>query len=294
MWIVKNRKWFYILSGIVVSLSLVFVTVFGLKPSIDFTGGLIIDVSCQDCTQIEQAVKSELKGGFSLRESEHGFILRTKNLGENEKENLLTLLENSGAQISRFSEVGPTIGKELRRKAAVAIFLVVLSIILFIAFVFRHVSKPVSSWKYGVIAIVALLHDIIIPVGVFAVLGKFFGAEVGVLFVMALLAILGYSVNDTIVVFDRIRERLRENKNNNISEPFEETVGEALSQTIVRSINTSFTTLLVLLSLYFVGAESTKHFALTLIAGVLAGTYSSIFLASPLLVSWFNLQKNKK
>ena len=293
MWIVKNRKWFYILSGAVVSLSLIFVAVFGLKPGIDFTGGLIIDVSCQDCTQIEQVVKNELKKGFSLRNSEEGFILRTKNLEENEKENLLALLENSGAQISRFSEVGPTIGKELRRKADVAIFLVVLSIILFIAFVFRHVSKPVSSWKYGVIAIVALLHDIIIPVGVFAVLGKFFGAEVGVLFVMALLAILGYSVNDTIVVFDRIRERLRENKNNNISEPFEETVGEALSQTIVRSINTSFTTLLVLLSLYFVGAETTKHFALTLIAGVLAGTYSSIFLASPLLVSWFNLQKNK-
>jgi preprotein translocase subunit SecF len=170
----------------------------------------------------------------------------------------------------------------------------VLAIIFFIAFTFRHVSKPVSSWKYGSIAIVALLHDIALPVGLFAILGKFFGAEVDILFVMALLAILGYSVNDTIVVFDRVRENLRQNKDANIREKFEETVGRSLNQTFTRSINTSVTTGLVLISLFLIGGETTKWFALTLLSGVMAGTYSSIFLATPLLVWVSGHQKEEK
>jgi len=162
--------------------------------------------------------------------------------------------------------------------------IVVVAIILFIALAFRKVSEPVSSWKYGVIAIIALLHDIIVPVGLFALLGVVVSAEIDVLFVMALLAILGYSVNDTIVVFDRVRENLRTNSELNKKEDFELTVGKSLNQTYTRSINTSLTTLFVLLTLFFLGAPVTQNFALVLLTGVIAGTYSSIFLATPLLV----------
>jgi len=194
----------------------------------------------------------------------------------------MELLSFGGAENliqKRFNTIGPAIGEELKQKAYIAMGIVVLAIILFIAFAFRKVSEPVSSWKYGFVAILALMHDIIIPTGVFALLGLFTGAEVDILFVTALLAILGFSVNDTIVVFDRIRENLMLNKERNKNENFAETVGHSLEQTFARSINTSLTTLLVLLTLLFVGGESTKYFALTLVIGVIAGTYSSIFLA---------------
>ena len=165
-----------------------------------------------------------------------------------------------------------------------------LAIIFFIAFVFRHVSAPVSSWKYGIIAIIALLHDIIVTIGLFAVLGALVGAEVDILFVMALLAILGYSVNDTIVVFDRVRENLRTNLELNRKEDFELTVGKSLNQTYIRSINTSLTTFFVLITLFMLGPLATQNFALVLLTGVIAGTYSSICLATPLLVAVNDLQ----
>ena len=174
----------------------------------------------------------------------------------------------------------------MRIKALLAFSIVVVAIVLFIAYVFRHVSKPVSSWKYGVISIIALLHDVIIPVGLFAILGSVVGAEIDVLFIVALLTILGYSVNDTIVVFDRVRENLRENQQLKRKEDFELTVGKSLNQTFARSINTSLTTTLVLLALFFFGGVATQNFALVLIMGIVAGTYSSLCLASPLLVAW--------
>ncbi|MCR4306599.1 MAG: protein translocase subunit SecF, partial [Candidatus Yonathbacteria bacterium] len=185
----------------------------------------------------------------------------------------------------RFNSIGPVIGSELKRKAVIAIIIVMVAIILFITFAFRRVSEPVSSWKYGLVAIVALAHDVIIPTGVFAVLGNFFiDFQVNVLFVTALLAILGFSIHDTIVVFDRIRENLRRNKEYHIDKGFAETVGEGLSQTFTRSINTSMTVVFVMLVLYFLGGEPTRQFALALSVGVIAGTYSSVFIASPLLV----------
>ena len=185
----------------------------------------------------------------------------------------------------RFNSIGPTIGKELRNKAFVAIGIVIIAIMLFVAFVFRKVSKPVSSWKYGVAAIIALIHDIIVPTGVFAFLGYILGVEIDILFVMALLAILGYSVNDTIVVFDRVRENLRLNREHGSEESFDLTVGKSLNQTYARSINTSLTTLFVVIALFFFGSEATQDFALVLAIGIIAGTYSSIFLATPLLVA---------
>jgi preprotein translocase subunit SecF len=167
----------------------------------------------------------------------------------------------------------------------------VACIILFIAFAFRGVSKPVASWKYGVVAIITLLHDILVPTGLFAILGHVVGAEVDSLFIVALLTILGVSINDTIVVFDRIRENLSRNHERGKKEEFAEVVGRSIWQTLARSINTSLTVVIVLVALYVWGPASTQTFALTLIVGMIAGTYSSIFLASPLLVAWEKLQR---
>jgi preprotein translocase SecF subunit len=184
------------------------------------------------------------------------------------------------------------VGSELATNAVWGIIAVVVGIILFVTFAFRKVSDPVSSWVYGSTAIFALVHDILLPAGVFAVLGAVRGAQVDLLFVMALLAILGFSVNDTIVVFDRIRENLREGYEGSEEDMFADTVGLSLEQTYARSVNTSLTTLVVLAALYFLGGESTRLFSLTLLVGVIAGTYSSIFLASPLLVKVREWQKN--
>ena len=192
-----------------------------------------------------------------------------------------------------FSSIGPTVGQELTRKAILAVILISIAIICFIAFAFRKVSKPVSSWKYGLIAIFTLLHDVAIPVGLFVVFSHYYGTELDTLFVVAVLTILGLSVSDTIVIFDRIRENLRHE--GNISKAnFSQIVGNSLKQSYVRSICTSLTVILVLLALFFVGPATTKSFALMLTAGMFFGTYSSIFLASPLLVLVEDWQKNKQ
>lgn len=294
MFVVKNKKIFFGISGLLVVLSLVAILVWGLPLGIDFTGGSVLEISYEDrpeLAEVERAIVEMGIEGASVRPTllgaaadgqagRDGYLIRTRFLEDSERAGLVSEL---GGNVERFSSVGPTIGEELRRKAIYAMLFVVALIILYIAFAFRHVSEPVRSWKYGVAAIVALIHDILIPTGVIVVLGQFGNATADTLFVMALLAILGLSVNDTIVVFDRIRERLTMNKEKNKGEPFEQTVGKGLSQTYTRSINTSLTTLLVLLALFFIGGATVHTFVLTLIVGVVAGTYSSIFLASPLL-----------
>lgn len=175
-----------------------------------------------------------------------------------------------------------------------AIILVIICIVLFITFAFRKVSEPVSSWKYGMISIIALCHDMIIPTGVFIVLGHFLpGYQIDTLFVTAILVILGFSIHDTIVVFDRVRENLRVNSGNKIKKTFEETVGASISQTFIRSINTSLTTLLAILVVYLIGPVATKHFALALLVGIFFGTYSSIFIGSNLLVTLEKMQEKK-
>lgn len=292
MLVVKYRKIFFIISAVLVAAAISSITFFGLNFGIEFTGGEIAEVRYEvrpEKTAIETQLNELDLGVYSLRAAgDEEFILRVRPLEEAERASVfaaITQVGESVGTIERFNSVGPTIGEELRNKAWIAMLAVIFAIIFFIAIAFRKVSEPVSSWKYGVIAIVALMHDVIIPTGVFAAVGYFLGAEVDVLFVMALLAILGYSVNDTIVVFDRVRENLSENEENNRREDFELTVGKSLNQTYARSINTSLTTLAVLLALFFIGSEVTQDFALVLIAGVLAGTYSSIFLATPLLVT---------
>jgi preprotein translocase subunit SecF len=293
MFIIKYKKIFFAVSTLLVLTSIGLVIFGGLDFGIDFTGGSLMEFEYAgekpEISEVQGRVNNLAIGEYKLQPTgEKGFVLRTRDLEESERAALVDLLrfEEAGQLIEkRFNTVGPIVGEELKQKAYIAIGIVVLAIILFIAFSFRKVSKPVSSWKYGLVAIVALIHDIIIPTGFFVLLGMFLGAEADILFVTALLAILGFSVNDTIVVFDRVRENLRLNQERKIKEAFGETVGKSLNQTFARSINTSLTTLFVLLTLLVLGGETTRYFALTLAVGVVAGTYSSLFLASPLLIS---------
>lgn len=299
MWVIKNKKIFFSLSGILIGLSFLAIAVFGIEWGLDFTGGSIIEVEYEEnrptVGQIEEALTPLEFSGASIQPTgELGVILRLPDITPEQKNSLdeaLSIEEEFSFEQERFSSVGPTLGAELYKKGLWAIGLVIVIIILFIAFTFSGVSKPVSSWKYGIATIIALAHDITIPLGLMAVLGQFYGLQVDALFLTALLAILGLSVNDTIVVFDRVRENLNNQENKN--QPFEEVVGESLSQTYTRSINTSLTTLIVLLALFFLGGETTKAFAGILALGMVVGTYSSIFLASPLLTI-FKQNNSKK
>ncbi len=297
MSIAKYEKYFFILPAVLSLLAIAAITAWGLKPGIDLAGGSLLQVTYQDGRPVAEDVRSAVAelGFGEVRvqgTGENGYILRARELTPEEKSVLEARLAKFGElREDQFNSVGPVIGAELLRKAWIAVALVVMLIILFIAFAFRHVSKPIQSWKYGIVAIITLLHDILIPLGLFALLGHFFGAEVDALFIVALLTILGISINDTIVVFDRIRENLRLNEEHHKKEAYDEVVGRSIVQTIARSINTSVTVVIVLVALYFLGPAATKNFALTLIVGMIAGTYSSIFLASPLLVVWERWQK---
>ena len=302
MKVITYRKFFLVFSALVMAVSLFAIIYDGLTLSIDFTGGSLMEVRYpaeDNASDIDEArpliarVRGALDklqlGGYQLQPiAEDGYLVRTRSLSESERATVFNAFSMDGvyepAQ-ERFTSIGPSVGAELARKALIALVLVSLAIVLFVAYAFRKVSDPVSSWKYGMVAIVTLIHDILVPSGVFAVLGIAAGVEIDILFVTALLAILGYSVNDTIVVFDRIRENLSRNKENRTHESFAETVGKSLQQTYMRSVNTSLTTALVLAALLFFGGESTRYFSLALLIGVVAGTYSSIFFASPLLVA---------
>ena len=301
MFIIKHRNAFFALTGVLILASIIAIAVFGLRLGLDFTGGSFVEVRYETVRPSPEVVSESLRAsgleGFSLRESgELGYTLRAGQLSD-EQRNFLAAMFTIGdvnVHIDQLSEVGPTIGKELRDKAYVALALVLLCILLFIAFAFRKVSQPISSWIYGLIALVTLVHDVIVPVGFFAALGHFTGAHVDTLFVTAILTILGFSIHDTIVVFDRVRENLHVNQERSRKEDFAEVAGRSLGQTFVRSINTSLTVLFTLLVLYFVGPASTKDFALTLLVGITAGTYSSIFLATPLLVAVEKWRGKKK
>lgn len=299
--IVKYRKIWFALSAILVALSLYGIFSYGFNLSIDFKGGTITEVSYAGERPSLESLNSNIQaldlGGFSVRPSESDrYIIRTRELTDDERTTLVSSLpQDNGVApaLERSNTVGPLAGAALKSKAVKAVSVVIIMIVLFITFAFRKVSKPVSSWKYGLATIIALAHDVLIPTGVFVFLGHYVGIEIDLLFVSGLLAILGYSVHDTIVVFDRVRENLRVNQTKHNTENFEVTVGRSVTQTLGRSINTSLTLLITLAALYLLGSSATHDFSLLLIIGVIAGTYSSIFLASPLLVTLFKLQKSK-
>lgn len=290
--IIKNRKIWLGFSGTLVALSLVAIFVWGLKFGIDFTGGSLLEIQFQgdkqlSAVEIREGLQDLNLNSLTVQPTEsNSVILRFKDDSEDVHQNVVEKI-GSLAEIEelRYESVGPSIGKELKSKSFNTIFLVLIIIVLYIALVFKKVSKPVSSWKYGIASIVALFHDIIIVLGVFAVLGKFFNTEINIPFIAAILTVLGYSINDTIIVFDRIRENLPKS-----SENFMNTINKSINQTLIRSINTSFTTILALLAIIIFGGNSIRDFVLALAVGIFVGTYSSIFVASSILV-WFDKRK---
>ncbi len=300
MFIVLHRKIFYAISGFLMIASLSAVLVWGFNPGIDFKGGSILEISYATAWPDISVLNKELST-LSLDQSirptgDMGYIIRLKSITEAERVSLMKALSpdvKTAPEVKRFDSIGPLLGREALSKSIVSIVLVLLAIVIFITFAFRKVSEPVASWKYGLITVFALFHDVLVPTGVFVALGHFKGFEVDTLFVTALLVILGFSVHDTIVVFDRVRENLKLAHIDRNKKTFETIVGESINQTFVRSINTSLTTLLALAVLYAIGPEITKHFSLALLVGITAGTYSSIFLGSPLLVTVEQWQNRK-
>lgn len=306
----SHKKYLFLVPAVISLLAVAALVLWGLKPGIDLTGGSLLQISytassttavggapqnavAPTTAQLQAAVAPLNFGEVRVQPAgQNGFVLRSRALSNDEKNAAEAALGQLGPiHEDEFTSVSPIIGQELLNKGLIALALVAVCIILFIAFAFRRVSKPVASWKYGIIAIVTLVHDILIPTGLFALLGYLSGAEVDSLFIVALLTLLGVSINNTIVVFDRIRENLTKADVSRKPGGFAEVVEKSIWQTLARSINTSFTVVIVLVALYFLGPQTTQDFALTLIVGMVAGTYSSIFLASPLLVAWEEWQR---
>ncbi len=276
----RHKLLFFLLSSLVILPGLFYLFNGGLKFAIDFTGGALLEYRFEKPVNI-----NDLKQyGNVSQTANNTYIIRTKPQ-DNEKLNSLkkTLTEKLGKFETRREEnVGPTIGAELKQKAMIGIVLACLMIVLYITYSFRKVPKPASSFRFGVAAVVALIHDVLVLVGLFAIFGKFFNVEIDTLFVTALLTVIGFSVHDTIVVFDRIRENMLKN----LGQKFSDIADISIVQTLARSLNTSLTVLIVLLGLLLFGGESIKWFVLALLIGIISGTYSSIFNATALLCWW--------
>ena len=296
--IVKRRNWFFALSLVVIVSGVISFVTFGLKLGIDFTGGTLWEIKFNDL-EGNAPQRSRLEEVFSLKEtsfssiaatSQDSVLIRTDETDEIKIKEIKEELENNFGQTEdvRLETIGPTISDELTQKAIKAVAISILAILIYVTWAFRKVPKPTSSLAFGICTVIALFHDVIITVGSFTILGYLFGLEIDLLFITALLTVLGFSVHDTIVVFDRIRENLLKHSDHN----FETIVNHSLLQTITRSLNTSITVLFVLLALLLFGGQSIRGFTIALIIGIVSGTYSSIFIASPLLVVW-NKVKNK-
>ena len=299
--IIGKKYFYFLLSLIVIIPGVISLLLFGLNLSIDFTDGTMITVSVPK--QADQKAANSVAGILqkeglrvsSTQTSSNLVLVRTQLMDQAQDKRFVSDLGNriKGAKQEEFESIGPTIGAETTTNAILAVIIASLFIILYITWSFRKVPKPASSFRFGICAIIALVHDVLVVVGIFAILGHFFGVEVDSLFLTALLTVIGFSVHDTIVVFDRIRENLRRVS----GLPFSKVVNESILQTLDRSLNTSLTVVLVLLALLLFGGDSIRWFVVALLVGVISGTYSSIFNASPLLVVWQELSdkfsKNK-
>ena len=297
MYIVYHRKLFFWITGVMLAAAIGAIAVWGLPRGIDFTGGSLMQVKYKNerpaLATIEKQIADISLGAVSIRVSGADAIsIRTRTLLPAEHDAVLAALARSASTTElAYTSVGPALGSQFANKALWAIFAVVLAIVLYIAFAFRKVSRPVPSWGYGLTVVVMLVIDLIVPTGFFAALAHFTGVEVDSLFIVALLALLGYVVNDIIVIFDRIREHLAKNEKTGLKEEFEVTIGKSIDETMTRSINTATTVALALLALIFLGAPATRDFALVMLVGVVAGTFSSICRSAPLLIpiaNWFN------
>ena len=290
---IKYRKIYYLFSGILMAFGIISILIFGLKMGIDFTGGSILEIEYKDLRPSNQEIQESLSnlqlGDIVVQPTgDKGVIIKTKEIPQETNSKILeNLSKNHQLEETSFDTVGPSMGNEVKQNTNLAILLSAIAILFYITFAFRKVSAgPVKSWQYGIAAVFAILHDVIIPIGIFALLGKFYNVEISVPIITAFITTMGYSVSDTVVVFDRIRENLFKK---DLS--FEETVNASLNQTLFRSLNTSLTILFTLFAIFLLGGETLKFFSLALILGMSFGTYSSIFIASPILVSWFKRRK---
>lgn len=291
--IIKKRNWFFAFSGLLVALSFAAIGFWGLKPGLDFTGGSLIQVEFAqtrpEIKAVQEVVTKDFGDVLVQSSGDKEYIFKLKTLSPTEHQKFIDLLNSKFASKdntmieNRTETIGPAVSDVLRRRTSYATIVAILAIIAFIAYSFRKVAEPVAAWKFGVSAVITLIHDVGITMGVFAVLGHYYDVRVDIAFVVAMLTVFGYSVNDTIVVFDRIREKLIRRSG---GQTFANLTNLAVNETLWRSFNTSFTVLLSLTALYFLGGESTRFFTLALLIGIFFGTYSSIFLASPLLVAW--------
>lgn len=299
MFDIIGKKWLYFLfSTIVIVPGIISLILWGIKPAIDFTGGTLIELQIQGnkkentASEIRKIVQSkEIEVGSIQASGDNTYLLRLKSIDKDQNQKML---EDVGKQLGetkeiRFETVGPSIGKETEQNALKGILVASIAIVLYIALAFREIPKPYSSIKFGFCAVVALIHDVLVVVGLFSILGHFLNVEIDTLFITALLTVMGFSVHDTIVVFDRIRENLKRMP----GKSFSNVVNESIIQTLARSLSTSLTVLFTLFALYLFGGESIKWFLVALLIGVTSGTYSSIFNAAPLLVVWEESGKKK-
>jgi len=297
--IIQKSFWFLIPAGLALIVAIAALSVWGLRFGLDFTGGSLLEVQYSNyqpsLMEVQEALKDAGVSNLIVQPTSDSVLIRFQENTEEAHQSVIGALEGlatdrEGVEFRelQFESVGPSIGQELKQKSFNAVALALIMIILYISLTFRKVSKPVSSWKYGLIAILALVYNIIFTLGAFAFFGHFYGVEINTPFIAALLTILGYCVNDTIIVFDRIRENLPKSRDN-----FENTVNLSLNQTLSRSINTSFTVLLALAAIFLFGGASIRDFTLAMIIGVIIGTYTSLFTASPLLVIWDNFSRRR-
>ena len=298
MWnIVGYKNVFLVFSAILVGASIIAVGLFGFKEGIEFSGGTLWQFKLAGnnrvaINEVEDVLKNKLKiedvhVGFD--EVNNTYLARIpahdgKTSTEADHQEYLRLMKGTYPTLEElsFQSIGPSIGSELKKNALMAIVFVLVGISFYIAYAFRRVSRPISSWKYGWITLLTLFHDIALPAGLLAILGHYMGVEIDGNFIVALLVVAGFSVHDTIVVFDRIRENLSLDRGKT---DFSKLINDSVNQSLARSINTSLTLILVLIALYIVGPVALHYFVLTLLVGVTTGIYSSIFVASPTLIA---------
>ena len=284
---VKYYNFHYIFVSILVAASIALLIMFGLNLGIDFLGGTIWEVEFDN--RPANSIIQEKLNKFDLGEvtiqptGEKGVILRLKDIDENTHQQIFSSLgEISNIQEKRFESIGPTIGKELRQKTLLLVIVSLIALLIYIAIAFRKLKWPIAGWQYGLVSIVTLAVDILVPFLVLILLGKFYNVQFNIPIIAAMLTILGYTMNDKVIVFDRVRENLLKTR----VESFAETVNQSLNQIISRSLSTGSCTLMVLFAIFLFGGETLKYFSLTLIIGIVVGTYTSLFIASALLVSW--------
>lgn len=278
------RQSFFIFSIFLFILSIISIVVFGLKLGIDFTGGTKYELEFEKLPEkqiiIEEAAKTSNEVVSIQQSGERGYLIKFKPTNTDNLKNLNKQLESYKPKEINLEIVGPSISQEITKQAIISMGLALAAIIFYITWAFRKVPKPTTPLSFGISAILALVHDVVITIGIYAILGKYFGAEVDTLFITAVLTIFGFSVHDTIVTFDRARENLIKHP----ERKFIDNLDISVMQTIVRSLNTSLTVVFVLTALAIFGGESIKWFVITLLIGVISGTYSSIFVATPLLI----------